>query len=301
MKKYILILISALGLISCEQVIPFEITSAESQLVVDAWITDELKEQKVKLSFSQAYFDSNAVKPVLGATVYLVKQDSSIILLKDNKNNGVYSFTPKTKDYIKEGEQVGLYIKYNTEEFYALSKLNRVPKIDSLDYEASSTPNGPPDPKLPKEGFIAQFYAKDLEGEGDTYLIRKTINDTLKNKPSQYQLAYDAGFSPGSKSDGLLFILPIRQSITNGFFNDKDKVKIDLFSLPIEAYYFFLQIRQESQNGGIFATPLSNIPTNIINRNKGSKTKALGAFIVSKVSSFETIIDKNKAKPKKIN
>jgi Domain of unknown function (DUF4249) len=299
MKKYIIILFCAYGLISCEQVIPFDITTSENQLVVDAWITDELKEQKVKLSFSQAYFDSNSVKPALGATVYLVKQDSTIIPLNDSKNNGVYSFMPSTKDYIKEGEQVGLYIKYLNDEFYSISKFNRVPKIDSVNYENSSTPNGPPNSNLPKEGFIAQFYAKDPNGEGDTYVIRKTINDTLKSKPTEYQVAYDAGFSPGSKSDGLMFILPLRQSITPGLFKDKDKLRVDLYSIPIEAYYFLLQVRQESQNGGIFATPLSNIPTNIINRNKESKIKALGAFIVSKVSSFETIIDKSKAKPKK--
>jgi Domain of unknown function (DUF4249) len=298
-KKYILILISALGFLSCEQVIPFEITTSENQLVVDAWITDELKDQHVKLSFSQSYFDSNTVKPVLGATVYLVKQDSSIIPMKDIKNDGNYSFTPKTRDYIKEGEQVGLYIKYKNDEFYSLSKLNRVPKIDSLTYENSSTPNAAPNPKFPKEGYLAQFFAKDPVGDGDTYVIRKTINDTLKNKPSEYQLAYDAGFSPGSKSDGLMFILPIRQSITPGLFREKDKLKVDLYSIPIEAYYFLLQVRQESQNGGIFATPLSNIPSNIINRDKNSKIKALGAFIVSKVTSFETIIDKSKAKPKK--
>jgi Domain of unknown function (DUF4249) len=299
MKKYITLILVAFAFISCEQVIPFEISSSENQLVVDAWITDELKEQKVTLSFSQAYFDSSALKPALGATVYIVKQDSTLIPLIDNRNTGQYTFMPSTKEYIKEGEQVGLYIKYKSDEFYSVSKLNRVPKIDSLTYENSSTPNGPPNSKLPKEGFIAQFFAKDPTGEGDTYVIRKTINDTLKSKPTEYQVAYDAGFSPGSKSDGLMFILPLRQSITPGLFKDKDKLKVELYSIPLEVYYFLLQVRQESQNGGIFATPLSNIPTNIINRNKESKTKALGAFIVSKVSSFETIIDKSKAKPKK--
>jgi hypothetical protein len=59
------------------------------------------------------------------------------------------------------------------------------------------------------------------------------------------------------------------------------------------------QLKQESSNGGIFATPLSNIPTNIQNLNPNSETKAIGAFFVSSRSVFETVIDKNKAKPKK--
>ena len=95
-----------------------------------------------------------------------------------------------------------------------------------------------------------------------------------------------------------MFILPIRQSISQGLFADKDKLKVELYSIPIEAYYYVLQLKQESQNGGIFATPLANIPTNILNLNQNSTKKALGAFIVSKVSSFETVIDKKLAKPK---
>ena len=51
-------------------------------------------------------------------------------------------------------------------------------------------------------------------------------------------------------------------------------------------------------NGGIFGTPPANIPTNIFTLNSSSKNKALGFFAVSSVSKFETIIDKNKAKPK---
>lgn len=86
--------------------------------------------------------------------------------------------------------------------------------------------------------------------EGDTYLIRSYKNDSLRFKPENITLAYDAGFSAGSKTDGLMFILPIRQSINPVLFQDKDKLKVELLSIPIEAYYYILQLRQESQNGG---------------------------------------------------
>lgn len=301
MKNILIILsfFSSIFLFSCEDVILFDVKDGVEQLVVDAWLTDEIKEQKIRLSLSQPYFDNALPKPAIGAEVTLINFDNSVIKLEDKENKGEYSFTPSSSDFITEGKPVRLSIKFQNEEYVSASVLRRVPKIDSLDYEASSVPNGPPDSSLPKEGFIAQFYANDPTGEGDTYLIRTILNDTLKFKPNEFQLAYDAGFSPGSKSDGLLFILPIRRSITQGLLKHKDKLKVELFSIPTEAYYYLQQLRQESNNGGIFATPLSNIPTNIFNTNTKSNKKALGAFFVSKVSRIETVIDKSLAKPKK--
>lgn len=297
MKKIISILCIALTLISCEEVIDIKVKEGVSQLVVDAWLTDETKEQKITLTISQPYFDESSPKPALGAEVIVYNQDSTAHIFTDKNNDGIYTYNPQSGKFLKINEQVALYIKYDKEEYYSLSQLKRVPKIDSVAYEAFNFPITPPNGG-PKDGYLAQFYANDPIGEGDTYLIRSYKNDTLRFKPNDITLAYDAGFSPGSKTDGLMFIVPIRQSINQSLFLDKDKLKVELYSIPIEAFYYLFQLKQESTNGGIFATPLSNIPTNISNLNAKSNKKALGAFIVSKVSSFETVIDKKKAKPK---
>jgi hypothetical protein len=297
MKKIFSLFALSFVLFSCEEVVDIEVRDGVNQLVVDAWITDENKEQKVTLTISQPYFEQSASKPALGAEVIVYNQDSTAHVFKDDNNDGVYTYQPQQGKFLKDNEQVALYVKYEGEEYYSISKLKRVPKIDSVAYEVFSFPVTPPNGG-PKDGFLAQFYANDPLGEGDTYLIRSYKNDTLRFKPTDISLAYDAGFSPGSKSDGLMFILPIRQSLNQTLFVDKDKLKVELFSIPSEAYYYLLQLRQESSNGGIFATPLSNIPTNILNLNSKSTKKALGAFFVSKVSTFETTIDKNKARPK---
>ena len=297
MKKILLIIGISASLISCEQVIDLEVKEGVNQLVVDAWLTDEIKEQSVKLTVSQPYFEESDPKPALGAEVIVYNQDSTAHVFTDRDNDGIYTYKPEVGKFLKENEQVALYVKYQNEEYYSLSQLKRVPKIDSVGYEVFSFPITPPDGG-PKDGFLAQFYANDITGAGDTYLVRSYKNDTLRFKPTDITLAYDAGFSPGSKSDGLMFILPIRQSLNQTLFLDKEKLKVELFSIPTEAYYYLLQLRQESSNGGIFATPLSNIPTNIFNLDNKSSQKALGAFIVSKVRTFETVIDKNKAKPK---
>jgi Domain of unknown function (DUF4249) len=283
---------------SCQDVILIEVKEGKTQLAVDAWLTDEAIEQSIVLTNTQSYFDSTKAKPALGATVVVYSQDSTAHVFVDKTNTGVYTYTPKDNNYLKAGELAFLSIKYQNEEYNSVSKLNRVPKIDSLRYEVFSFPVNPPDGG-PKNGYLAEFYAKDFKGEGDTYLIRHYKNDTLKFKPNEFSLAYDGGFSPGSRADDLMFILPLRQSINSKLYLENEKVKVEIFSIPNEAFYFFQQLRQEANNGGIFATPLNNVPTNIINVKKQNGKKAVGIFFVSKVSRFETKIDKKLAKPKR--
>ncbi|MGL4629859.1 MAG: DUF4249 family protein [Leadbetterella sp.] len=301
MKKIFFLLIPLIStfFVSCEDVVSISVQEGKEQLVIDAWITDEAKVQKILLTVSQPYFDNSKPKPALGARVYIEKSDKSRLEFKDEKNSGEYTYNATRSDFIKEGEQVTLHVLYNSEEYISTAKSNRVPKIDSLVYEESSEPFGPPREGRPTEGFVAQFYARDPIGPGDTYVVRKYINDTLQAKPDEFQLAYDAAFTPGSKSDGLIFIQPVRQSINNGFFKANETIRVELYSINNDVYYFLQQVQTQSANGGIFATPLENIPTNVFNINNQSSNKPLGVFILSKISVFSTLIDPKKAKKKK--
>ncbi len=295
----VLCLFSGIFLMSCEDVIDLDVKDGVEQLVVDAWLTDEHHDQTIKLSLSQPYFDNSGIKPAIGATVIVFEEDSTAHVFTDSGNDGNYTYSADPgRSFLKQGKRYALYIRYNNEDYYSVSRLNRVPAIDSLTYEEFTFPIAPEDGS-PRDGFLAQFYARDFEGEGDTYWVRSSKNGKLRNLPSQITIAYDAGFSPGSKSDGLLFIQPIRQSINDGLFYDKDTISVELRSISNEAFYFLLQVRQESSNGGIFGTPPANIPTNILTLNPQSQKKALGFFAVSSVSRFETVVDKSKAKPKK--
>jgi hypothetical protein len=246
---------------------------------------------------TQGYFDNSTIKPALGARVIVFDQDSVAHEFKDLKNDGNYSYDAKIKPLSKIGKQYALYINYGGEEYYSLSKLNRVPKIDSINYEVEKLPVKPDNG--PQEGFLPQFYAKDFEGEGDCYWVKGAKNNKYFSKATEIQVAYDAGFSPGSKTDGLLFILPIRTSVGRELYSDKDTLKVDLYSITQEQFYYLQFVQQVSQDGSLFSTPLANIPTNVINMNEKSTKKAVGFFGISAVSSLEAIIDKNKAKPKK--
>lgn len=291
-----LLYITALLLTGCTDIIEIDIKPADPQLVVDAWLTDELSPQKVQLTLSQPYFDNSAPQPALGAEVYVIKEDSTFYKFEDIKQDGNYQYEPKGESFLELNRPVGLYIKYQGEEFYSLSTMKRVPTIDSLKYQSIEFSGQAGQERT--ENIIAQFFATDFEGEGDTYLLKTTRNEEILTKPSQYTLIYDAGFNPGSGSDGMLFLQPIRMAINSGgLFADQDKLTIELFSITPDAYFFLYQMQMETSSGGIFDTPASNVPGNIRNLNPDSKVKAEGLFMVSKVSRFHAVIDKDEAYP----
>ncbi len=300
MKNIFLILIIlfiSVSVFSCTDVIDIDVEEGVSQLSVDALVNNKAETQTIKLTLTQGYFDNSAIKPALGATVYVFDQDSVMHEFKDLKNDGVYTYNGKNKPLNKIGKQYALYINYGGEEYVSISKLNRVPKIDSINYEVEKLPIKPENG--PQEGFLPQFYANDFVGEGDCYWIKAAKNNKYFSKATEIQVAYDAGFSPGSRTDGLLFILPIRTSVARELYSDKDTLKVDVYSITQEQFFYLQFVQQVSQDGSLFSTPLANIPTNVVNRNANSTKKAVGFFGISAVNSMETIIDKNKAKPKK--
>ena len=293
------LLAAACFLTSCEDAIDIKTETGPTELVVDGWITNKPGPQTIKLSLSAAYFDNSPAKPAPGAEVTITDDQGAVYKFTDEKGQGIYTWTPKSDTMAlgRVGGKYALQIKYSGEEYTAANEIKRVPKIDSLSYEEESFPINPPEG--PKDGYLAQFYARDFVGLGDTYWIKALKGGKpYGTDPGDISLAFDASFSPGSPSDGLVFIQPLRQSINiNKLLSAGDTIGVELYSITLESYYFLFQVRQETTNGGIFAVPPANIPTNISNENPNGK-KALGFFGASAVSRAETVIDPKKAKPK---
>jgi hypothetical protein len=299
MKKLLIYIscLTTLALSSCQDVIDLQTEAGPSQLVVDGWITTQAGSQRIRLTKSSGYFDNTAAKPALGATVRVTDDRGTAYDFRDLKGDGNYVWQPTGSQPIgRVGGKYVLSIKLEGEEYRAATEIRRVPAIDSIGYEYKEPTVVPAD--APKKGYLAEFYAKDPLGVGDCYWVKFSKNGKLYNKPNGITLAYDAAFSPGAASDGLLFIQPIRQSVTpdNGtqLYAEKDTIKVELHSISLEAYYFLFQVRQESSNQGLFAVPPANIPTNVLNVRSGGP-KALGFFGSSAVSAFQTVFDDKKA------
>ncbi len=279
----------AIVLSSCETVIDTGIDSAPTQLAVDAWLTDQPGEQQIRLTQTTNYFDNATPVPALSASVTVGDNTGRLFNFTDPDNDGVYSWKPaNARDTTRIGvigRTYGLDIKYKGDSYIAFSQMPRIPNIDSLTFTKEKIT-----PLSSEEGYKAQFYATDLAGSADYYYIRFYRNGQLQNRPQDISLAYDGAFRGSANTDGLMFIRPIRESINpEKLFALNDSVRVELRALTIDGYAFWELLRRQLQNAGLFATPPSNVPTNIRNQKTGGQA-AVGYFMVSPVRTHTTVV-----------
>ena len=111
-----ILLIAILSLTSCTDVIELDVPSEAPRLVIEASINWEKEtignNQRIKLSKSTPYFDTNGAEPVLGASVKITNDTNGAVFIFTDNSDGTYStdsFVPVvnnsyTLEVINEGE-----------------------------------------------------------------------------------------------------------------------------------------------------------------------------------------------------
>lgn len=287
---------AGLLLASCEEVIHPDLRDADPVLVVDAWINNKAEDQVIRLTLSLPYLSDEVPPGVSGAAVTVSYDGGTLDFIEDGDDPGVYRWTTDeatSEDVFGEtGRAYTLTVVVNGQTFEAVSKINRTVAIDSITFEEYISPF------YPKNSYIAQFWATEPLGTGDTYWIRSYKNGTFLNKPSEINIAYDAGFSAGGSFDGITFIPPIREVNPNDVDEDDmplspyvagDSLYVEIHSITYESFTFLSQvIVQTDRPGGfgeLFSTPLANVSSNIISVSPGS-IKAVGFFNVAAVKGL---------------
>ena len=290
MQRYFFIpclLIAILFLNSCTTVIDARLDTGPIQLSVDALLTDQPGPQTIRLTQTAAYFDNSTPPAATSATVTVADNTGKTYIFSDPDNDGYYVWQPTGTDTLGHiGRTYQLSIAYQGNTYQASSKMNPVPPIDSLIFSKQKL-----NPLSKNEGYRAEFYAIDIPNEVDYYRVRFSRNGELQNKPSDIIITQDGAFRSGtSVTDGLLFINPIRRSINpDSLYALNDVVHVEVHSLTAEAFDFWQQLRTQITNGGLFATPSANVPTNIINTNTTGRN-ATGFFITSAIRSRDAAV-----------
>lgn len=278
-----LLAVAILSLDSCTTVIDAQLDTGPVQLSVQGILTDQPGSQTIILTQTAPYFDSSTPPAATSATVTVTDNAGKTYNFLDSRNTGYYVWQPTGKDTLgRIGRTYQLAITYQGETYRASSKMNPVPPIDSIIFVKRKR-----NPLSTIEGYRAEFYATDIPNETDYYRIRFFRNGELQNKPANIITTQDGGFrSTGtSVTDGLMFIAPIRRSPNpDSLYALNDNMTVELHSLTLDAFNFWQQTRTQITNGGLFATPPVNVPTNIIN-DKASGRKATGFFMTSAVRS----------------
>jgi hypothetical protein len=274
---------ACLFILACEDVIDPKLEKADPIMTVDAWLVSKPGEQLIQLTWSVAYDDNDEYPPgVKGATVSVLDNEGKMYeFIEDSqKINGTYVWKPVGSEVFgKIGNTYTLTINYNGETFSATSKINPVPAVDSIAFEYVN------DDPMFAEGYRAEFWGNDLTGEGNTYWIKTYKNGTLLNKPSEINIAYDAGISTNTQNDGKVFLPPIRLAINPNDVDDNDKrlpayrsgdsVYVEINSITLSAYNYLNEVitntNRQTGVGSLFSTAMSNVSTNVTNNDtKGS-------------------------------
>jgi hypothetical protein len=295
-KYYIIYLIFILPfLLGCEKSIEPGLDKAPDVIIVDAWINNKIEPQVVKLRRSIPYFEESALPGITEAKVRMIREDGEqFIFIESETQSGDYIWTPQSDSITMgvAGDRFVLDVKIGNLQIGSFSEMNRVPEIDSITFMLAS------DNPVLKGSILAEFWSTDFIGQGDTYWIKAYKNGAYLNKPSEINIAYDAGFSRGDGIDGVTFNKFIRTGV-NPYEQDKngniispykagDSLYVEIHSITLPAYSFLFEVSvQTNRPGGfaeIFAVPLANVGSNIVNVTNGEVVT--GFFNVSAVSSF---------------
>ena len=286
--KWIFPAISIIIVSACEDPINVDVQAGEPKLVIDAFVNNLNESQRIRLTLSNPYFSKPGTEmPVSGAIVLLIDTSNLTnpkpLLFADSGNgNYVWKPNPIAGDTLITGKTYALLVIESGDTLVGFSKMNPTANIDSL-FVVNETGDNPGF----QPGKYVELAANDLPGTGNVYWIKTWYNDTFRNGIFDMNLAYDQAGSPNSSQDGGLFIWPIRYGAINDFskpYRVGDKVRVEIHSLTPETFYWLNLIRNENQNGGLFATPPSNIGTNMFPVNPAKKRGLAGFFCMSAVS-----------------
>jgi len=320
--KYSILFILFGLLSACIKTINIDAGLGEIQVVVDGLLVynpndpAKLIPDTIKIGRSVDYLD-NTSRPVINDAVVIVK-DSLLQVLDTLKFIGEGKYiTSKIKPVIDGIYILNMYLSTG-EHYRASSYINRLAdfrRLYAVDTIRTVGPVGP----VPKGGFVV-LDAWDVAGQGDRnqgdnyrfkYFVKRKFNlDNpyfKKNLNTEWQFYYQpdnlilaSESSQGNRNPISIeapFNLPLKLAVMGvepAILEDKpiyfpgDSIKVQIYSVTEEHLFFYNRLRTELLNGagggfsGLFATPIANVPTNVLGVN--TDKKALGWFGAASVA-----------------
>ncbi|MGV3697388.1 DUF4249 domain-containing protein [Flavobacterium sp.] len=270
MKKLILLLLTAIFIMSCEKVIDVGLNTGEPRLVVEAsinWYEDtDGSQQKIRLSTTTDYFASQ-VPPVTDAAVTITNSTGQVFTFTQSNTPGTYECT----NFIPVvNENYTLTILYEGEVYSATDRLLNTPLVNRVEQKDDA-------------GFLGnetevKFFFNDFANETNHYFLR--IDDPYKVIP-EYGVLEDRFFQNNE-----MFGLYYSEDLVPG-----DTLKFTLNGTTQNYYnYMNVLLTQTGTNSmGPFSTPTSTVRGNVVNQTNFDNF-ALGYFRMSKTSVEEYII-----------
>lgn len=289
--KNILLGASIATLFSCEDVISVEVDEGIEQLAVDAFLNNKNESQKVILLSTKQFFSSSKQEVYKADSVYVIDNLNNKYIFEDLDGDGTYEWDDTVLVHV--GRTYNLTIKKGADLYTAISKSKPVPEIDSINWEYSPAGFG-----AENGGYITQMVARDLAGQEDFYRIRWAKNGVFTEGSSSINLSVDGSFSSNAagSADGGLFVPPVAVFPAIDYEDSLglgDIFTYELMSIEEATYDFWTSVLNQKVDGALgalFATPTSNVESNIVGNSKAVSKTAVGWFSVSMVDAHSQLI-----------
>ena len=262
---------SILLLISCQDVVKVDLTTAAPRLVVDASIDWEKgtagNQQIIKLSTTTGFY-SNAFPSVSSAVVFVTNSSNTVFnFIEEVPNSGEYNcsnFVPII------GETYVLTVNYAGQTYVATEKMMPVPDITSVAQRDDAGFNG--------SDIEVKFYFQDNSLENNSYMSRFV---TTVNAFPEFEV-FDDRFQQGNQIFGLY---------SSSDLNPGDPIDYTLYGISTQYYnYMNILLGIAGTNGGSpFQTPPATVRGNIVNQNN-EDNYCLGYFRLCEVDKMHYVI-----------
>lgn len=266
--KYIGVLLIALFLTSCEDVIDVDLPTGEPKLVVDASIDWQLgatgNEQIIKLSMTTGYYNPDVPK-VSGATVFVTNTDSNEVFdFIENLGTGDYvcnTFVP-----IVDGNYQ-LTVMYDGQTYTATEKMVSVVPIDKI--EQKEAPFG--DDSVEINVFFTDNGATD-----DFYMFR-------------YMTSFSAIPSYGVGDDEYFQGNQFNDVYFNEDLKPGTSFDVTLYGVSEQFHNYMNLLLDVAGGGGPFSTAPAKVKGNILNSTDVDNT-AFGYFRLSQTDTRNYVV-----------
>lgn len=270
MKNIIIILLSAITLSSCDEVVELDIQQAEPRLIIEALVTNQPDRQYVQLTRTIPFGAKDKVPTVSGASVSVSDEHGSVVMYAESEP-GYY--VPVEPFAGAPGIAYTLHVEVDGQTYTAEEVMQNVPPLDSL--SVREDPEEKADPEDEGRFYEVLIYGKEPQETENFYLFKFYRNDTLFTNDGSWIFAYDDTILGGD-----IEALPAPL-----YYAASDNAKLEIYPITLQAFRYYLDLSSNINNdGGMFSGQPANVRTNI-------EGGALGYFQASVMHVLETEVN----------
>ncbi len=242
---FILLMLGTISLISCEKVIDVDLNNADPKYVIEATITDEPGNAKVKISLTKNFDEDNGFSGVSGANVNVIEAGGPLVSFTET-SPGNYE-APLLKGI--PGKSYTLNVTIGSKIFYGTSTMPQRVNMDTV-YITDEL-------LFAETRKTANIEYKDPVGRGNNYRFIQYVN---ANKENQIYAVND-DYTDGNNINNKLFYFTDTEDDPHNI-KSGDQVKIEMFCIDPEVYTYWYSLSRSATGTSGQATP-ANPVTNL--------------------------------------